>query len=256
MHQHPTRSTFDAASPASEKMQAITISRLYGSGGGEIAARLALRLRWQLVDHELVAHVAQVLKVAPEEAALHDERTEGLVARILGAMQLSAPSLFNPQPLPGEQEQAFYKALRLVVERAADAGNVVIVGRGAQVLLCDRRTVLHVRVVAPLDQRVVYVARREGLDEAGARARIQLKDRNRLRFIQTQEHRHPDDPLLYDLVVNTAVLDLDSAVDLVLLALERKARRLGVPQKELGPASGATPYPGQPADLRPPDGDQ
>ncbi len=233
-------------------MRAITVSRLYGSGGGEIATRLARRLSWGLIDHEIVAHVAQVLKVAPEDAELHDERCEGLVSHILGVMQLSAPSLFNPQPTPGELEQAYYGALRLVVKRAANAGHVVIVGRGAQILLEDRREVLHVRVVAPLERRVTYVARREALDEAQARARILLKDRDRLRFIQTREHRQADDPLLYDLVINTAVLDLDGAVDLICLALERKARRLGVAAAELGPGAGIAPYAGHPADLRPP----
>jgi len=61
----------------------------------------------------------------------------------------------------------------------------VIVGRGGQVLLADRRDVLHVRVVAPLEHRVVYVALREGLDMDTARARVQAKDRARGRYMQT-----------------------------------------------------------------------
>jgi cytidylate kinase len=69
-----------------------------------------------------------------------------------------------------------------------------------------------------------------------------------------QYQRSVDDPLLYDLVVNTGILDLDSAVDLICLALQRKAQRLSVPEKELGPAAGLAPYPSQPADLRPPPG--
>jgi cytidylate kinase len=42
-------------------MKAITISRQYGSGGGEIGARLAERLNWHLIDHEIVARVAREL---------------------------------------------------------------------------------------------------------------------------------------------------------------------------------------------------
>ena len=45
-------------------IQIVTISREYGSGGGEIAARLAERLGWRLVDHEVIAQVAQALGVA------------------------------------------------------------------------------------------------------------------------------------------------------------------------------------------------
>jgi cytidylate kinase len=65
------------------EMQAITISREYGSGGGEIAARLAHRLGWQLIDHEVVERVAQELGVSEAEAEEHDEYAESLASRIL-----------------------------------------------------------------------------------------------------------------------------------------------------------------------------
>jgi hypothetical protein len=46
----------------SNQMDAITISREYGSGGGEIASRLARRLGWQLVDHAIVERVGTLNK--------------------------------------------------------------------------------------------------------------------------------------------------------------------------------------------------
>src|SRR5205823_7041014 len=54
-------------------MCAVTISREYGSGGGEVAARLAKRLGWQLAGHEIVARVAHALGVTREAAEAHDE---------------------------------------------------------------------------------------------------------------------------------------------------------------------------------------
>ena len=83
----------------------------------------------------------------------------------------------------------------------------------------DKRDVLHVRVVAPLELRVAYVVHREGLDLDAARRRVQAKDRARTRYMQTEYHCQHEDPHLYDLVIDTAVLDLDSAVDLICLAL-------------------------------------
>src|SRR6478609_2990402 len=68
-------------------MRAITISREYGSGGGEVAGRLATRLGWRLVDHEVVVRVAQELGVTEAAAAEYDEQVEGLAGRLLGAMQ-------------------------------------------------------------------------------------------------------------------------------------------------------------------------
>jgi CMP/dCMP kinase len=234
------------------EMRAITISRQYGSGGGEVAARLARRLGWQLIDHEIVAQVAHSLGITQEEADVHDERVEGFIVRALNALQSAA--LVVPAPVaPLEQAEVVYNdALREVVETAANTGHVVIVGRTGQALLAGRRDVLHVRIVAPLQQRIIYVAQREGLDEAAAQSRIQSKDRDRTRYLQARFGRNPDDPMLYDLIINTVVLDLDSAVDLISLALERKAGKLTVKTGELGPATGLARYPGQPADLRPP----
>lgn len=238
-------------------MSVITISRQYGSGGGEIAARLAQKLGWQLIDHEIVAQVAHELGITPEEAEARDEHVEGFVARVLSTMQLAAPAALVPAAIPSVspalQEQAYREALRHVVETAANTGHTVIVGRAGQVLLAQRRDVLHVRIVAPPKQRITYVVRREGLDEASAQLRVQLKDHDRTRYLQMQHHRNVEDPLLYDLVINTGMLDLDSAVDLICLALERKAQRLAIPTGELGPAAGLARYPGQPSDLRPPD---
>lgn len=239
---------------ATNRMRAVTISREYGSGGGEIAARLAQRLGWQLVDHEVVVEVARALGVSEAEAEAHDERTEGLVSRILSSMQLIEPVMFiGPATLPEADEQKYRNALYNVVEAAVTQGHVVIVGRGSQMLLNQRRDVLHARIVAPLDLRVAYVMQREGLNQNDARSRVQLKDRDRIRYLQAEHHQGPEDAHLYDLVVNTGVIDLDSAVDLIALALERKARKLGTPTGTLGPAEGLSRYPGRPGDFRPPE---
>jgi cytidylate kinase len=127
---------------------------------------------------------------------------------------------------------------------------VVIVGRAAQVILAGQRDVLHVRVVASIEQRIPYVMLREGLDQDAARKRIQTKDRDRVRYLQTKYRFHPEDPHLYDLVLNSNIIDLDSIVDLINLALERKASHLSTPTENLGPGTGLTRYPTQPGDFR------
>ena len=236
------------------QMRAVTLSREYGSGGGEIGARLAQRLGWQLIDHEVVVQVAHALGVSEEEAEAHDERTESLTSRLLRNMNLFEPAALVATPLPTATDPDVYReALRRVVEEAAAARHVVIVGRGAQFILANSRDVLHVRVVAPLDLRIAYVMRREALDQAAALARIQLKDRDRTRYLQAEYHQPSDNPHLYDLVVNTGILALENIVDLIYQALEYKAKRLQTPTEELGPAAGLTPYPGRPGDFRPPE---
>src|SRR5450432_4564441 len=191
------------------QMRAITISREYGSGGGEVAQRLATRLQWQLVDHEIVVNVAQELGVTVEEAEAQDEYAESVTSRILSSLQAIQPTLFAVAPLPVMMDAPNYQeALKHVVEGAVASGHVVIVGRGGQVLLGQQRDVLHVRIVAPIEQRIPYVMRREGINHDDARTRIQVKDQDRMRYLHAVHHRRSDDALLYDIILNTAVLSL------------------------------------------------
>lgn len=233
-------------------MRAITISRQYGSGGGEIARLLTEKLGWRLVDHEVVVGVARELGVSQEEAEAQDERTESLITRLLAGMSLAYPNEGTELAASPEARASLYhQALRRVVEAAATEGNVVIVGRASQVVLGNRRDVFHARIVAPLDLRVVYVSRREGLTPQQARDRINRKDQDRVKSLQARFHRHPDEASLYDLTVNTGVLSLGDAVDLICEALECKGRRLTIPDSELGPAPGMPRYEGQPGDMPP-----
>lgn len=241
------------AAPAHDQMLAITISREYGSGGGEIATRLATRLGWRLVDHEVVVEVARRLGVTEVEAARRDEQPEGFIEQLLRSLRAVDPTPLSylgvPDAVTAPGLHDYTAALRETVLAAAAAGRAIIVGRGSQVILRKRRNVLHVRVVAPLDLRVVYVSRREGLDPGAARHRIHEKDLARQRYLMATYERHPQDAHLYDLILDTAVLDLDSCVDLIALALERKGKRLGVPAEDLGPGSRITPYATSPQDL-------
>ena len=242
-------------------MRAITISREYGSGGGEIAARLARRLGWQLIDHAVIEQTARELEVHETEVEKYDEEyvegtRPGILDRILEQFAPSAPMTGGGgvliRPSSSAEARAYQETMRDIITAAATTGHVVIVGRGGQVLLADQRDVLHIRVVAPLEQRVAYAVRREGLDTEAARRRVQAKDQARTRFMQTQYRCQHEDPHLYDLVINTAVLDLDSAVDQICLALESKASQLSAPVEQLGPAAGLAPYTAKPADFRVP----
>jgi CMP/dCMP kinase len=256
----------EANQQAIAAMRAVTISRQYGSGGGEIAARLARKLGWQLIDHAIIEQTAHELGVSETDVARYDEEyVESTLSRILnGIRNLGAGGVIIPPtsvgPLPSgaplaasrpsaANERAYQVTMQDVVRAAANTGHVVIVGRGGQFLLADRRDVLHIRVVAPLELRVAYVVRREEPNINAARVRIQEKDRARERYIQTQFQRKPDDPELYDLVINTAVLDLDRIVDLICFTLEARTSRLAVPAEDLGPAAGLAPYRGRPANF-------
>ncbi len=237
------------------QMRAVTISREYGSGGGEIAARLAQKLGWQLIDHEIVVRVAKEWQVHESVVAEQDEIGESTLSRILSSLRMFQPiSSVDVPVLPETDAQDYQASLRRVVMSAVEAGRVVIVGRGSQKLLADRRDTLHARIVASLEGRIAYVMEREGLDRNAARARIQLKDRDRARFLESVYHQSPATAELYDLVVNTDTLSLDDAVTLIAQALTLKGARLNIPANQLGPGAGLVAYTGRPGDFRPPEG--
>src|SRR5579863_10200811 len=79
---------------ATAAMHAVTISREYGSGGGEIAARLARQLDWQLIDHAIIGQTARELEVHETEVEKHDyEYVEGTRPGILDRiLEQFAPS--------------------------------------------------------------------------------------------------------------------------------------------------------------------
>jgi cytidylate kinase len=238
--------------PAVVQMRAVTISREYGSGGGEIGNQLAKRLGWKLVDHEVAEQVARALDITEAEADAHDEHADNLIMRLLTNLSESLAPVSAPvQSLPNLiTPEEYDEARRKVVEAAVASGHAVIIGRGSQVLLAGRRDVLHVRIIAPLEQRIAYVMQREGLDHAKAQGRIQTKDRDRARFLSAAHQRNPHDEHLYDLVINTAVIELSDVVDLLTLALEKKARKLNTPLEELGPGTGLPNYTGTPGNFK------
>jgi CMP/dCMP kinase len=236
------------------EMRAITISREYGSGGGEIAARLAQRLGWQVIDHAIVERVARALGTSQEEAEAHDEHPEGVLARLLNGFQYINP-VFTAYAPPGavSPDEAYRDTVERIVRAAVAREHVVIVGRGSQVLLAQRRDVLRVRIIAPLEQRIAYVMQREGLDQQAAVSRIRMKEHDRTKYLETEYHRKPDEAHLYDIVLNTSFLDPASAVNVICLTLNHMARRLCAQTGELGPAAGLSRYPSQPRDFRPKD---
>ena len=235
------------------QMRAITFSREYGSGGGEIAARLAKQLGWRLLDHEIVERVASEIGTSIEEAEARDERTQGFLERAFNNMQYLDPAFLagaSPEVLL-TNEETYQETVSRIVCAAASQGHVVIVGRGSQVLLAQQRDVLYVRIIAPVEKRVAYVMQREGIDQAAAESRIKLKDHDRMKHLETAYHRKPADAHLYDIVLNTSYLTLDSAVEIISLTLQQKGRQLSVKTGNLGPAIGLPPYPDKPEDFRP-----
>lgn len=205
-------------------MAVITISRQYGSGGSEVAERVARALGWALYDNAVVEEVAQRLRMTPAEVSAREERVPSLVERMATAMALGAPEMMpmvgDLAAQPSEERMVFMT--RRVIEDAVRAGPVVLVGRGAQCMLASRTDALHVFCYAPFEELVRYAV--EVLDVPFPEAGKKVTEMNRHREEYVKHHFKRDwrDFANYDLCVNTARLGLDGSADLVTrLARER-----------------------------------
>jgi cytidylate kinase len=207
-------------------MPIITVSRQYGSGGSEVAERVATTLGWKVYDNAVVEEVASRLRMTPAEVFAREERVPSLVQRMASAMALGVPEMM---PMVGDiasqpSEERMVMVTRRVIEDAVQAGSAVLVGRGAQCMLAARSDALHVYCYAPFEELVRYAV--EVLGVPFKDAARQVSDVNHQREAWVRQHFKRDwrDYTLYDLCVNTARLGLDRAAAMVVqVARERFA---------------------------------
>jgi cytidylate kinase len=199
----------------------ITISRMFGSGGSDVAAGVARQLGWSLLDNAVVDEVAERLGVSVTEISRREERVPSLAERIASSMTLAAPELALPVSdaslvdLPEERIVAVTKA---VIEEAMQHGNVVVVGRGAQCVLADRADALHVFCHAPFPALVEYAIAHRGLNPATAEQEVIKANKQREQYVRRHWGRDLRALDNYHLCVDTARLGIPMAADLVVAA--------------------------------------
>jgi cytidylate kinase len=205
-------------------MPVVTVSRQIGSGGAEVAARVARALGWTLLDDAIVDAVAARLGVARADVEAHEERVPSLVERLASALTLATPETFPPavdDPLAPSEERIVEVTAR-VIDEAVQRGPCVIVGRGAQARLAHRHDALHVLCHAPRAALVRRVASRLGLSPADAERRVDEVNRQREQYVRRHWQREWLSPLNYHVCVDTEWLGVDGAAALVVeLARER-----------------------------------
>ena len=205
-------------------MAIITVSRQYGSGGSEVAERIARSLGWTLYDNAVVEEVAQRLRMTPAEVSAREERVPSLVERMASAMALGVPEMM---PIVGDlaaqpSEERMVTMTRRVIEDAVRAGPAVLVGRGAQCMLASRADALHVFCYAPFEELVRYAVEVLGVPFAEANKKVTDMNHDREEYVKHHFKREWRDLANYDLCVNTARLGLDGAAEAVTrLAQER-----------------------------------
>lgn len=211
-------------------MPVVTLSREYGAGGLVVGQRVAELLPADLYDSMLIAEVAWRLQLPEETVERLDERREGIVLRLLRAMQTTHPEYAALPPLTddllrgGSDPEAVARVVAEVVEEAARTDRAVVVGRGSVMILAEWPGVVHVRLVAPRDVRIRRVAARAGTDEAAAARQVDAADKERTGYLKHLFGEDGRDPLRYSLVVNTATVEFEAAAQLIVQLVQRCGR--------------------------------
>jgi cytidylate kinase len=193
----------------------VAIEREYGSGGAAIAQKLATRLGWRLWDQALTQEIARMAQVDQTEVTRREERVDALFYRLAkvfarGSFERSLPV----SGLEGLDADRMVELMQRVMERAASAGNCVIVGRGAPYFLRDRPDVFSVFIFAPLEEKLRRV-KALGKSESEAIELISEIDRERATFVKKYYGKEWPTRHLYHLMINSKVGD-DVVVRMIL----------------------------------------
>lgn len=236
-------------------MTVVTLSGSLGSGARDVAMLAAAELGLDYVDREILVEAAGALGVSVDAVQFLDERASSFGERLAAVLRRvlersAAASAADPMmgsgglelllgrtyseaaALPHDEPQElddrrYIETLTIVIRSLAERGNVLILGRGSQVILRDWPGSLHVACVAPTDWRAEVVAQRDGLSLEEARRRVHDGDRGRAAFHRRYFKVDVNDPCLYDLVIRTDRIPGETAAELVSVAARRRERGSG-----------------------------
>ncbi len=191
----------------------VTMSRQTGLGAPALAQSVASALEarlprkagpWAVFDKELVDRLLEEedLPARLKEFSAEDPLS-GLAFAVEELLGLHRPAW---RPIQERVE---------TILRLGEMGNVVFVGRAANIILSHLPNALHVRLVGSEERRVELVQGARGLSRKAAEAWVRKEDEARRRFIRKYFQADVADPLRYDLLINTDRVSQAETMELI-----------------------------------------
>jgi hypothetical protein len=204
----------------------IAISREAGVDAGELAGAVGAECGWNVLDGELLDHLAEHDHLSRLALEFVDERTVSWFHEMFGK--------WLEKQLVSQAE--YVSRLGKLVLLAAQHESSIFVGRGVQFML-PRERGLAVRVIAPLKQRARWMMEKKHCTEREAERHVQELDTNRANFIQRYFHRDNSDPHLYDLVINLEFIPRQDAINMIARQARLLAERLNADAANRAPSA-------------------
>jgi len=202
-----------APAKSATQFRAVTLSRETGSGGNSVAERLIANLSrsnaktpspWAVFDKNLIEKVledhqlpSRLAKFFPEDRLLE---LKDMMDDVFGMLPDGWKMV----------EQTSETILQL-----AALGNVVLVGRAGNIVTRKLPDVLHVRLVGSLETRARRLSENRGMTRKSALDAIAKEDTGRRRYAKKYFNADIDDPLLYHLTLNTDVVSIEGAAEML-----------------------------------------
>ena len=224
-------------------MPIITFNGPIGCGGNELGLKVADLLDADYVDRIVFVEAAKRVGSTISALAEKEERVIRLRDRIAyflqNMLEKSAVSgaagepYFSPgiEMLPGEQysdladepitesqrlsDSQFLEATTAVIQELASSGNVVVIGRGANIILKDAPGTVHVALAASPAKCVDTIVERERFSRAEGEKFFADAERARQAFFRKFFKVHCDNQSLYHVCLNMDRISLDTAAEIV-----------------------------------------
>ena len=197
-------------------MNVITIEREFGCGASEIASLLASRLGWNLWDERLTQEIARLTESTPEAVERREWRSDPVVFRVFqdflrGGFEGGLPPTNRLHLLDARRIAAVSET---AVKTALSSGPSVIVGRGSQFFLRNRKDVFRVFLYASRDHKIRRLISK-GESQEKAIELVDTTDKARAAFVRQYLGLKWQEPALYHAMFNTEMGESCTATMLV-----------------------------------------
>lgn len=196
-----------------EALPVVTISRQAGAGGFTLAQKLAQYLQehdtgaecpWTVFDKDLVQRVLEDHKLSDRFARFMPEDKYSHIRD-------TVEELFGLHPA----RWTLVEKTNETIQRLAQMGNVVLVGRGANVIIGFAPHAFHVRLVGSVPQRIQRCQEYFHFTPEQAAEYVKQTDQGRIHYLKLHFNKNIDDPSLYHLMINTDVVAPEEAVIMI-----------------------------------------
>jgi cytidylate kinase len=181
-------------------MYFITFSEMLGTNGDKIARQVSKTLQYIFYGEEELLKAGHEMGILSDIAGF-DERSLTLLEKVFS-----------------EKPKVYLDQFQSVIYELAKRGNAVFLGRGSQLLLNAFDCAFHVLVTGSIKKRVQRVMEEKQIGGEAAEKLIRQSDQDKRGFLRYAFDEEWLNPSLYDLILNTDKLSVDSAVKILIAA--------------------------------------